>query len=122
MACVPPPKGPLATDCHQKAPIPWTHAPIHAASFALRQGPGCLAKTLESRRLLAQYFSNLIKDGIEVGEFHPTVSPQDAALALVGFMNGMGLIWVQDPEHFSIKDRAESLVDLFLSSIGTGVQ
>jgi hypothetical protein len=32
-------------------------------------------------------------------------------------MNGMGLIWIQDQEYFSISDRAESFVDLFLSGI-----
>jgi TetR/AcrR family acrAB operon transcriptional repressor len=74
-------------------------------------------QTLEGRRQLAQFFSNLIKEGIAAGEFHREVSPEDAALTLVGFMNGMGLIWVQDPEHFSIKERAENLVDSFLSGI-----
>jgi len=72
---------------------------------------------LESRRLLTQFFMTLIQEGIKGGEFHSNVSPKDAALALVGFMNGMGLIWVQDPEHFSIKLRAESLIDTFLKGI-----
>ena len=72
---------------------------------------------LEARRQLAQFLSNLIREGIKAGEFRHDVSPEDAALALVGFMNGMGLIWVQDPEHFSIKERAENLVDSFLSGI-----
>lgn len=72
---------------------------------------------LEARRQLAQFLSNLIREGIKAGEFRHDVSPEDAALALVGFMNGIGLIWVQDPEHFSIKERAENLVDSFLSGI-----
>jgi TetR/AcrR family acrAB operon transcriptional repressor len=74
-------------------------------------------QTLDGRRQLAQFFSNLIEEGIEAGEFRPDVSSEDAALTLVGFMNGMGLIWVQDPGHFSIKERAENLVDSFLSGI-----
>lgn len=56
-------------------------------------------------------------EGIEAGKFRPNVSPQDAALTLVGFMNGKGLIWVQDPVNFSIKERAEDLVDSFHSGI-----
>lgn len=75
---------------------------------------------LESRRLLVQFFSNLIQEGIVEGEFHSRVSPETAALTLVGFMNGMGLIWLQDPEFFSIKTQAEDLVDSFLSGIVTG--
>ena len=61
----------------------------------------------------------LIAEGIGAGEFRSSVSPEDAALALVGFMNGIGLIWVQDQEHFSIRERAEDFVDLFLAGIVT---
>jgi TetR/AcrR family acrAB operon transcriptional repressor len=69
------------------------------------------------RRLLAQFISNLIKEGVDSGEFQSSISPDTAALALVGFMNGMGLIWVQDQEHFSISERAEDFVDLFLAGM-----
>ena len=72
---------------------------------------------LESRRLLAQFFTDLISEGIEAGEFRPSLSPEDAALAIVGFMNGMGLIWIQDQGYFSIKESAENLVDLFLTGL-----
>ncbi len=75
------------------------------------------ADILDSRRQLAQFFSNLIGEGMAMGEFAPTLAPDDAALALVGFMNGLGLIWVQDQGYFSIRDRAESFVDLFMSSL-----
>ncbi len=74
-------------------------------------------QSLAGRRQLAHYFADLIKQGIEAGEFRSSLSPEDAALALVGFMNGMALIWVQDQEHFSIKERAEKFVDLFLASM-----
>jgi AcrR family transcriptional regulator len=74
-------------------------------------------KILKSRRLLAHFFSKLIQQGIEAGEFRPNASSEDAALALVGFMNGIGLIWVQDPDQFSIKGRAEGLIDTFLKGI-----
>ena len=77
-------------------------------------------QSVEGRRQLTQYFSSLITEGIESGEFHHDILPMDAALALVGFLNGMGLIWVQDPKHFSIKERAENLVDLFLSGMIIG--
>jgi TetR/AcrR family acrAB operon transcriptional repressor len=78
-----------------------------------------LEQSLEGRRQLARFFSNLIREGIETGEFHMDVSAEDTALALVGFLNGMALIWVQDPDHFSIKDKAEKLASLFLSGIVT---
>ncbi len=78
------------------------------------------AQILESRRQLAKYFSELIRQGIHAGEFRPSILPEDAGLALVGFINGVGLIWIQDQEHFSIKERAENLVDLFLSGLMAG--
>lgn len=74
-------------------------------------------QSLAGRRQLAHYFADLIKQGVEAGEFRSSLSPEDAALALVGFMNGMALIWVQDQEHFSIKERAENLVELFLAGM-----
>jgi len=74
-------------------------------------------KSLAGRRQLARYFADLIKQGVEAGEFRSSLSPEDAALAVVGFMNGMALIWVQDQEHFSIKERAERFVDLFLAGM-----
>jgi TetR/AcrR family acrAB operon transcriptional repressor len=75
---------------------------------------------LAGRRGLAQFLTNLIQNGLDEGEFHSWVSPENTALALVGFMNGMGLIWLQDTGFFSIKERAESLVDSFLNGIVTG--
>lgn len=74
---------------------------------------------LDSRRVLARFFSELVREAIDLGEFHSSVQPEDAGLNLVGFMNGVGLIWVQDQELFSIRERAEALVDLFLSGIVT---
>lgn len=74
-------------------------------------------QSLAGRRQLANYFAALIKQGVEAGEFRSSLSPQDAALALVGFMNGMALIWIQDQEHFSIKERAENLAELFLAGM-----
>jgi TetR/AcrR family acrAB operon transcriptional repressor len=75
---------------------------------------------LEGRRGLVQFLTDLIQNGLDEGDFQAWVSPENTALALLGFMNGMGLIWLQDPEFFSIKERAEDLVDSFLSGIVTG--
>jgi len=77
-------------------------------------------QSLAGRRQLTHYFANLIKQAVELGEFRSSFSPKDAALALLGFMNGMALIWVQDQEHFSIKERAENIVDLFLAGMIAG--
>ncbi|UCG23878.1 MAG: TetR family transcriptional regulator [Chloroflexota bacterium] len=74
-------------------------------------------QSLQGRRLMAHSFAQLIRQGVEAGEFRPSVSPEDGGLALTGFVNGMGLIWIQDQAHFSISERAENLVDLFLAGM-----
>jgi TetR/AcrR family acrAB operon transcriptional repressor len=74
-------------------------------------------KILESRRQLAQFFSSLIEEGVRLGEFRSSISPEDTGLALLGFMNGVGLIWVQDQGYFSISERAEPFVDIFLQGV-----
>lgn len=74
-------------------------------------------QSLTGRRQLAQHLENLIEQGVETGEFRSSFSPEDAALALLGFMNGMALIWIQDQEHFSINERAEKFVELFLAGM-----
>lgn len=71
----------------------------------------------QSRRALTRYFEDLISKGIQTGEFRSDLSTEDAAISLVGFVNGLGLIWVQDPDSFSIGRRAESLVDVFLRGL-----
>jgi TetR/AcrR family acrAB operon transcriptional repressor len=69
------------------------------------------------RRILIRYFADLLRQGMDAGEFRADLPVDDAARALVGFINGMGLIWVQDPKSFSIRERAQSLIDIFLEGV-----
>jgi TetR/AcrR family acrAB operon transcriptional repressor len=73
--------------------------------------------TIRGRRLLAKFFADLLHQGIEIGEFRSDLQVEDAAFALVGYLNGIGLIFIQDPQSFSIFERAETLVDVFLKGI-----
>jgi TetR/AcrR family acrAB operon transcriptional repressor len=73
--------------------------------------------TTKGRRQLARFFAELLRQGIALGEFRADLPVEDAALGLIGYMNGIGLIWIQDPEAFSISERAEALVDVFLKGI-----
>ncbi len=41
----------------------------------------------------------------------------DVAWGLVSFMNGIGLIWIQDPQAFSLREDKEALVDTFMKGI-----
>jgi TetR/AcrR family acrAB operon transcriptional repressor len=73
--------------------------------------------TIRGRRQLAKFFAELLRQGIDIGEFRSDLPVEDAALGLVGYLNGIGLIWIQDPKAFSIHDRSEALVDVFLKGV-----
>lgn len=76
-----------------------------------------MEETIKGRRQLAKSFAELLRKGIEVGEFRSSLPVDDGALALVGYLNGIGLIWIQDPEAFSIYGHAEALVDVLMKGI-----
>lgn len=73
--------------------------------------------TIMGRRQLAAYFQELLRQGIQAGEIRSNLPVESAAFALVSFMNGVGLIWIQDPRAFSLERDAEALVDVFLKGI-----
>lgn len=82
------------------------------------EGPQSLMRTTtSSRRLLARFFTELLNQGVETGDFRADLHTKPAAYALVGFMNGMGLLWIQDQKAFSIRDQAHELVDVLLKGI-----
>lgn len=73
--------------------------------------------TIAGRRQLAAYLQDLLSQGIQAGEVRANLEVGPAAWALVGFMNGVGLMWIQDPTAFSLGKQREALVDTFLNGI-----
>lgn len=76
-----------------------------------------LRRKQDGTRQLIDYLAQLIEQGIDLGEIRPGVNPRDAALALIGLLNGVSLLWLMDPQLFSLRARAESLVDTTLRGI-----
>lgn len=74
--------------------------------------------TVEGRRQLAAGIQELLRQGIQAGEFRSDLPVEPAAWALVSFMNGVGLLWIQDARAFSLREDAEALVDVFMKGIG----
>jgi TetR/AcrR family acrAB operon transcriptional repressor len=70
--------------------------------------------TIKGRRQLAAFFRELLSQGIQAGEIRSDLPVTSAAWALVSFMNGVGLIWTQDPQAFPLHESRETFVDLFL--------
>ncbi len=71
-------------------------------------------QNIRGRRALIRFLANIIRQGIEAGEFRSDLSPKDAAIAVAGFLNGVGLLWVQDPDSFSIRRRSKAVVDVMM--------
>ena len=74
-------------------------------------------QNIRGSRALIRFLSNLIRKGIEAGEFREDLSAKGAAIAVAGFLNGVGLLWVQDPESFSIRSRSEALVEVMMGGL-----
>ena len=72
-------------------------------------------ESIRGRRQLVAYLEKLLSQGIETGEFRSDLAVRPAAYAIVSFMNGVGLLWVQDPRSFSLRRGASSLVETFLT-------
>jgi TetR/AcrR family acrAB operon transcriptional repressor len=76
-----------------------------------------LRKKQEGTRRLLEYLTNLIEQGRAAGEIRPEVSSHDAALAVLGLLNGVSLVWLIDPNLFSLRAQAERIVDSYLKGV-----
>jgi TetR/AcrR family acrAB operon transcriptional repressor len=78
-----------------------------------------LQKKKAGQRAYLEYVSGLIEQGVDAGEIRPGTNPRDAALAALGVMNGVSLLWMFDQKLFSLHARAENIVETFLNGIAT---
>ena len=76
-----------------------------------------MVQTKAGRRAFVEHLTGLYSAGIRIGVFRPDLQPEVAALTTVGFLNGLGLLWIQDPAWFSIKDQAENLADAHIQGV-----
>lgn len=74
-------------------------------------------ETVKGRRQLAAFIQELLLQGIQAGEFRDDLEVEPASHAVVSYLNGVGLIWIQDQSAFSLRENAEVLVDVFFRGI-----
>jgi TetR/AcrR family acrAB operon transcriptional repressor len=80
-----------------------------------------IAGTLDAKRaaLRAQraLAASLLADAKARGEVDADIDPHTVAITLLGLVNGLAVLWLLDPEAFSLSAAAERGVDLALSAI-----
>ncbi|MCX7921450.1 MAG: TetR family transcriptional regulator [Clostridia bacterium] len=76
-----------------------------------------MAHKVKSTEATISFIDNLIKEGIQCGEFDKNIDTRAAAIAAVGLFSGVSTLWLLNDKMFSIKKYAESIVDCFLSGI-----
>lgn len=69
---------------------------------------------MQSQRELA---TSLIVDAKARGEIDADIDPHTVAITLLGLVNGIAILWLLDPEAFSLTAQAAQSVDLALSAI-----
>lgn len=66
---------------------------------------------------LVDEIEGYMKIGIDSGEIRPDVNARDSALAFLGIQQGMVLMWLLNPAMFSLKQRADAIMDIFFEGI-----
>lgn len=70
-----------------------------------------------AQRAFVDFLAGLVEQGVDAGEVRPGTNPRDTALAVLGMMNGVSMLWMFDPKLFSLRARAETIADTFLNGI-----
>ncbi len=71
-------------------------------------------KKVENNKILVASFVKIVEEGRVTGEIRHDVNANVAAIAILGFLNGMLLSWLTDETAFSPRKQAETIVDTFL--------
>jgi TetR/AcrR family transcriptional regulator, acrAB operon repressor len=88
--------------------------------FHTEMGPdlaGGVAEKLEKQRQSVQMVVQLIDQAKQQGQVRKDVDPETAAIAAVGMLNGVIIIWLLDPALFPLKEYARPMVRDFIRGI-----
>jgi TetR/AcrR family transcriptional regulator, acrAB operon repressor len=80
----------------------------------LEQGMQAKRKSMADFQLM---LTQLVQAGIQAGEIRADVQPENVALAALGLVNGVTMMWLLEPGRFSLKERTAPIVDMFLQGI-----
>lgn len=78
---------------------------------------GGIQQKIAGNRKTVDFFAKKIQAGIDAGEIRSDIDPRDAAISLMALNNGLLSLWLLDPNLFKLKQRAESMADIFIQGI-----
>ena len=99
---------------------PEYRAVLELTIFKTEVGPDLVSGMQEKQQAnqsMIAAVEQLLHKAISAGEIKPHIEVTIAALAIMGFLSGITTLWLQNPASFSLKLRAQSLVDTFLNGL-----
>ena len=67
--------------------------------------------------MLPGLISEGFRAGVAAGELRSNLDPETVARALISYQNGLAMLWLANPNAFSISQSAPALADLFIYGI-----
>jgi TetR/AcrR family acrAB operon transcriptional repressor len=78
---------------------------------------GLAQKRYDEAGILVENISRFFKTAIMNGQLRSDLDPDAAARALIAYQNGLAMLWLANPDVFSIKENAVALIEVFLKGI-----
>lgn len=96
---------------------------VMALSLSVRESSPELAdfsrRRSEEALSLVENISGFFQMGISQGDLRADLDPSTMARALLAYQNGLAMLWLANPDAFSVKESAAAFADLFLRGIIT---
>lgn len=93
---------------------------VMALSLATPEMAELTRRRRAEAQTLVENISGFFRLGIEGGELRPDLEPQTAARALLGYQNGLVMLWLANRQAFSIRETAPALAEIFVRGIAAG--
>ena len=90
---------------------------VMALSLKTSQASGVGERERQQAHNLVQSIAGFFQTGIGQGEVRPDLDPHTAARALLGYQNGLSMLWLANRDAFSIQENALSLAEIYVRGI-----
>ena len=61
--------------------------------------------------------AGLLQQGISAGHLRPDLDPLIAARAFIGYQQGLALLWLSNPDLFSMREAAPALAAVYVRGV-----